>query len=342
MDEISFAEDFLDERHMLFELHSEEMLQRVMSGAVKLEFVANEGESMVICAVCEDSQTYDVLEFDTSNALFVHDGPVIISRHSSTFELRPRPPPFLSLRALLHADPITEAEIGGAPIQSPIMMADVVETALCSAQELDRVLARLSAVVVDGAVKTAAPELYALIGERIIQHAMTLVDWRRFDAVRFLGGLAMPQIARPVMQDLVRAELRFFAAEEAGATELVLDERKVTRCIAEGLMRRARRGTMDEAEFQHEMRGLLPPDLPLRMAHLRGLLFVEGAKVVLIDEEGLALQLSERLDQVFAMRKGWDEAELEPLFEFFVTEALRFTDLMQRHARLVDGRWMRR
>ena len=337
MEEFSFSEDFLDDRFMLFEMPSEEMMQQVISGDIKLEFVSNGKDPIVLC---DSSRTFEVLEFDTSNSLFVHDGPLIISKNSSTFELRDKPPPFLELRRLFHANPITEAEIQGAPIQNPVFASDLAESTLCSREELDTIFFRLCTVSVDGAMKTMTPELYRLIGRTIIQYGMTQPDWKRIHIADFMRDLQLPMAESPIMRDLVLAVLRRLSNERS-ADEVILDEREVTKFVAEGVLQSTRR-RLDVDEFKHEMLGLLPPGLALNLEHLNGMAVVRDNKILYIDEEKLPLTLHERLEALFGITKGWEEHEMEPFFEFFATKSLPFSDLIQRYARLADGLWMHR
>ena len=336
-DSFSFAEDFLADRLMLFEMPSEDVMQKVISGEIELEFVSNEKDPIVLC---DASHTFEVLEFDTSNSLFVCDGSTIISKNSSTFELRDKPPPFLELRRVFHANPITEAEITGAPLQNPIFERDLIDSALCSKAELRDILFRLCAVVVDGAVKTMTPEMYRLIGGAIIQYGMTQAEWRRIRVSEFMDQLKLPMIESPIMRDLVLAVLRYLSSE-VGGEEAVLDEKRVTWFVAEDVLRQTRR-RLDVEEFKHEMLGRLPPGLALNLEYLHGMVVLRDNKVLYIDEEQLPLGLKDRLETLFRIAKGWEEHEMEPFFEFFATKSLPFSDLIQRYARLADGLWMHR
>lgn len=337
MEGFSFAEDFLADNLMLFEMPSEEVMQQVIAGEIKLEFVSNNKDPIVLC---DDSHTFEVLEFDTSNSLFVYDGSTIISKNSSTFELRDKPPPFLELRRVFHANPITEAEIAGAPLQNPIFEQDLIDSALCSRAELRDILFRLCAVVVDGAVKTMTPEMYRLIGRTVIQYGMTQTEWKRIKVAEFMDQVKLPMIDSQIMRDLVLAVLRYLS-NEISADEAVLDEKRVTWFVAEDVLKQTRR-RLDVDEFKHEMLGRLPPGLALSLDYLHGMVVLRDNKVLYIDEEQLPVGLKDRLEALFGITKGWEEHEMEPFFEFFATKSLPFSDLIQRYARLADGLWMHR
>ena len=69
-----------------------------------------------------------------------------------------------------------------------------------------------------------------------------------------------------------------------------------------------------------------------------------------VDDEALPIDIDARLAALLDIqvdpprRKAWDDNELEPFFEFYVSEApgFSFNDQIARRARLVGGRWMRK
>jgi hypothetical protein len=336
--ELGFADDFEDDQFMLFEVQSEQQLADIMSGTVKLEFVSNGRDPIVVCT---DSRTFQVLEFDTSNTLLLHDGETILSQHFSTFELRPRSAPFLGLRALLRSNAITEADIRSSAVQGGLSYCDVLSRTLCSRAEFDDMLRRLCAITVGGMVAAPRPELQRLIGNEIVQYAHTLRDWRLIDVAAFVDVLRIPLIEYPVMRDLVVAVLRSFAAESSD-THAILDERKVSRFVAADVLRDARNGTMAEDAFEAEMQLQLPTALKLKKEWLFGMFFSEDGRIVFVDEENLPIELTARIDALFRIHKRWETREMEPFFEFFVHDEDPFIDLISRHARMAGGGWMRR
>jgi hypothetical protein len=112
--ELSFVDEFHEDRYL--DVPSEDDLANIISGEIQLEFVSNGQDPVVLCT---SNKSFQVLEFDTSNTLFLHDGPCPLSQHFSTFELRSRPPPFLELRLRFQQHALTEEEISGNEIVAP-------------------------------------------------------------------------------------------------------------------------------------------------------------------------------------------------------------------------------
>jgi hypothetical protein len=336
--ELTFGAEFEEDCYQFLDVKSEEYLNKILSGEVKLELVSD-GHSPAI--ICSESETFQLLDFDTSNTLLLRDGPTILSRQFSVIEFRPSAPPFLQLRQLLHSNPITEQEIRGAPLANPIFYDSLFDVTLCSRREFDALLERLCAISIDGALKTPPPELQILITDEIIKYAMTLPEWRTIHIDTFLNRLAIPLIECPIMQNLVLAVLKCYSSETS-ETHAILDETKIMRFVAESVLKRARNGIMRDRDFVSEMEGQLPPALKLIRESLFGICVYDKGTVKYIDEEALPIALEERLNAVFALHKQWEARAMEPLFEFFVTSELRFGDFIARYARFVDGCWMKR
>lgn len=342
LEEISFAEGFLDDQYLLVEMPSEDVLKDVMSGALQMEFVSNEKDPLVLCINKPGGcKTYDVKEFDDSNCLFVCNGPVIISRNSSTFELRAKPPPFMQLRELLHSNPITEAEILGETLSNVVSYAELSEQILCSKEEFDNMLKRLAVVSINSALKTAPPELYETIALRIIRGAGA--DWKRINIQQLLSTMELPMIESPIMQDLVKAVLVSLSSE-INDTEALLNEKRVHQVIAKYVMKRQRHPIMDKAEFEHVMQGELPVQAEYSMSLLHGMIVRDAGKVKYVEDESLPIDIDARLEALFEIHKAWDDEELEPFFEFYVSDApgFSFNEQIGRRARLVGGRWMKK
>jgi hypothetical protein len=333
-----FADEFEEERFLLLEVPSDQALSDIVSGRLQLEFVSNGNDPLVLCT---GNDSFQLLEFDTSNTLLLRDGPTLLSQHFSTFELRPRPPPFLELRALFRRNPITEEEIKSGQIHDPIEYTSLLDTTLCSRQQFDLLLERLCVVNLDGVLVAPGRELQALLANEILQYSFTLPEWRRIDIGHFFGSLAIPMIEKPIMKAIVFAVLKLYASEMS-ETEAILDERKALRFLAESVMRNAKNGVIAEREFDQEMLGLLPIGLVMKKESLRGLFVDDRDQMVYIDEERLPIDFHQRLEALFKIHKKWETKEIEPFFEFYVHSALPFVELISRHARLSDGFWMKR
>jgi hypothetical protein len=336
--ELSFVDEFQDDRYLLLEVPSESDLSGIISGQIPLEFVSNDKDPIVLCT---SSASFQVLEFDTSNTLFLLDGQTLISQHFSTFEMRPLPPPFLQLRSLFRRNPITEEQIKGSPISDPITFVSLFNVTLCSQQQFDTLLYRLCVVNLDGILTAPRRELQDLLVNEILQYSFTLSDWRRIKIDTFFQNLAIPMIEEPIMKKIVFAVLKSYS-NEINENEVILNEKKVLRFIAETVLRNAKHGIISDEGFEREMFGLLPISLPLNKESLHGLFFQNGDQMVYIDEETLPIELHDRLEALFRLNRKWETKEIEPFFEFHVHSALTFLELITRYARLSDGFWMRK
>jgi hypothetical protein len=336
--DLAFADDFEDDRFLLLELPSDQSLSDLLSGQLNLEFVSNDKDPIVLCS---STDSFQLLEFDTSNTLLLKDGATLLAQHFSTFEMRPRPAPFLELRELFRRNPITEAEIRSGSIRDPIRYSALIDVTLCAREQFDALLERLSVVNMEGVLVAPRRELQAMLTNEILQYSLTLENWRRIDIADFFGKLAIPMIEAPIMKEMMFAVLKYHSSEMS-ETEAILDEKKALRFVAETVLRNARNGVISDAEFEREMIGRLPMGLPLRMEDLRGLFVRNDNQMMYVDEETLPIEFHQRLDALFKIQKKWETKEMEPFFEFHVHSALPFVELITRHARLSDGFWMRR
>lgn len=340
-EEFIFSDDYEADKYLLFEFQTEEELQEVMNGTKKIEFVSNKTDPIVLCT---ENKTYDILEFDTSNLLLVHDESLVLSGNSSTFELRDKPPPFLSLRALLHSHPITEAEIQGEEIGNPILIDDLRDNTLCSIQEFENMLQDLCVITVDGAVKTPTKEMENLIIDQILQYARTIKEWKRIDATECLSSIHIPLIDYQPMKNIFMAVLNYYSFATDDSIN-ILDEKKVTRHIAEFVFntsKHSRNGFISKSQFEEEMSEYLPTLEKFNYNDLLGLYVTKPRGLQYINEESLPIDVLDRFESLFRINSEWEAHEIEPFFAHFVTEKLPFQDLAARHCRFADGRWMRR
>ena len=336
--EFVFAEDYEEDKFLLFELPSEEFLQDLVSGRTKLEYVSNEKDPIVLCT---QNKTFEIMEFDTSNILLVHDGPNVLSGNTSTFELRDKQPPFLSFRKMLHERPITEAEIKGEPIENPIYMDELHEKTLCSVAEFEQMLIDLSVISINGIAKTPTTEMRNFIINQVLQFSRTLDEWKCINIQQCLEAVNIPLIQYQPMKDIFYAVLRSFSFE-MNEIEAILDERKITRHLAEYIFRKARNGFITKDEFEEEMDDLLPTGEKFDKEHIYGMFVTKGKGYQFVDEEMLPIDLLERFNFLFKINSQWEPHEIEPFFKYFISESLPFNDLAGRHCRFSDGLWMHR
>lgn len=338
MDEFGFSEDYDEDKLLLFEFPSEELLHDVLEGKTKIEFVSNVVDPIVLC---NENKTYDILEFDTSNLLLVHDGPIVLSGNSSTFELREKAPPFLSVRKLMHENPITEAEIKGDPIENPKYVDKLTSTTLCSIGELNQIFSDLCAIIIDGAVKTPTKEMQNLIIDQVLQYSRTLDDWKTIDIDECLENIEIPLIEYQPMKDIYFSVIKYYSFDIQERTA-ILDEKKIIRHIADYILRNARNGLIKKNDFEEQMSEYMPDNTKVDYSILHGMFVSKPNGIQFIDEETLPISLLDRFDALFKINEEWEIPEIEPFFEYFVTDSLPFQDLAARHCRFAEGRWMRR
>ncbi|KAK8890041.1 Sister chromatid cohesion protein DCC1 [Tritrichomonas musculus] len=338
MEEFVFSEDYEEDKLLLFEFPSEELLKEVLEGKTKIEFVSNVVDPLVLCT---ENKTYDILEFDTSNLLLVHDDGTVLSGNSSTFELREKAPPFLSIRRMLHDNPITEAEIKGQLIENPNYVQELQNTTLCSIGELNQILIDLCAITVDGAVKTPTKNMENLIIDQILQYSRTLNDWKRINIDDCLKEVVIPLIDYQPMKDIYYAVIKYYSFEIEERVA-ILDEKKIIRHIAEFIFRKARNGFLRKSEFEEEMSEYMPENTKIDYDMLHGMFVTKLSGIQFVDEEALPISLLDRFEALFKIHDEWEIPEIEPFFEYFVTDSLPFQDLAARHCRFADGKWMRR
>lgn len=338
MDEFTFSEDYDEDKFLLFEFPSEELLRDALEGKTKLEFVSNSKDPIVLC---NENKTYDVLEFDTSNILLVHDGPDVLSGNFSTFVLREKPPPFLSVRKMMHEYPITEAEICGDPIENPKYADVLANNTLCSIGELNQIFIDLCAITIDGAVKTPTVEMQNLIIDQVLQYSRTLDDWKTINIDECLEGVVIPLIEHQPMKDIFLAVVKYYSYEVQDRIA-ILNEKKIIRHIAEFIFRSARNGYLRKSEFEEQMSEYMPENTKIDYSILHGMFVSKPNGLQFVDEESLPIDLLDRFEALFKINAEWEIPEIEPFFEYFVTESLPFQILAERHCRFAEGRWMKR
>ncbi|OHS95090.1 hypothetical protein TRFO_38708 [Tritrichomonas foetus] len=338
MEEYVFDQDYQEDKFLLFEFPSEEFLQGVLKGDTKIEFVSNEKDPIVLCT---EQKTYDILEFDTSNILLICDEQYVLSGNTSTFELRDKQPPFLLFRRMMHAAPITVSEIKGETIENPIYFDDLAKNTLCSKNEFNQILTDICAITVGRILKTPPKDLKDLIINQVLQYSRTVDDWRCINQEKCLEAINIPFIEYPVMKSIYYAVVKYYAFEIKD-DEVVLDEKKVMRHIAEYAFKNARNGFISKNDFEREMDDHLPTGTKLNKELLYGMFVTKDRGYQYIDEETLPIDLIERFNELFRIHEQWEVHEIEPFFEYFITDSLPFIDLAARHCRFANGKWMHR
>jgi hypothetical protein len=190
-------------------------------------------------------------------------------------------------------------------------------------------------------VKTATPELQALITEQIIAYSLTLADWRSLNPKDLINRIKIPMSGEEVMQMLIMAVLRAYSIE-LGEDLAILDPKKVMRFIGESVIRNTRNGVMNKSNFENEMEGQLPPGLKVEYECLRGLFVTHKDSLIYVNEESLPITFADRLAALLKIQRGWESSEIEPFLEWFVPGGMGFGDFLARYARLADGLWMQR
>lgn len=338
MDEIRFSEDFLDDKYMLFEMPSEEFLQGVLTGQINLEFVADDAQPITLCS---ENKTFDLLEFDTSNSLLLHDGPLILSNLSSTFELREKNPPFLTFRQLLHSNPITEAEIKGSVIQDPISYEELKDRTLCSKSEFEDMVVKLAACNINGAIKTPSRDLEEMITDQIIRFSQTLEDWKRINVNEMFQSFNFPLMKYPFTKIIAYAVLKSLCIEISDDV-VVLDEKKILIYIAKMILRNSKNGFISVDDFKDEMKGQMPQNTRLNMDIFKGLFARIKNGFQYLDEETIPIDPEKRFEYLFQVQKEWEQSDIEPFFVEYISEKLLFVEFASRYARFANGHWMKR
>lgn len=336
MDEFRFSEDYLEDKYILLEMPSEEFLQGVLSGQIKLEFVANDKQPI---SLCSENKSFDLLEFDTSNSLLLHDGPLILSNLSSTFEMRDKNPPFLSFRQMLHANPITEAEIKSSTIQDPISYEELKDTTLCSRIEFEDMVIRLAACNINGFIKTPSEELNEMVTDQIIRYSQTLEDWKRVNVNEMLNSFNFPLMNYPFMKIIVKAVLKSLCIEIQDDIA-VLDENKILIFIARMILKNSKNGFITIDDFKNEMKGQMPQNARLNLEIFKGLYAKVKNGFHYINEEALPLDPEQRFAFLFQVKKEWEQSDIEPFFAEYISDKILFPDYASRYARFANGLWM--
>ena len=86
----------------------------------------------------------------------------------------------------------------------------------------------------------------------------------------------------------------------------------------------------------------MPSNSKVDYSILHGMFVTKPNGIQYVDEEDVPINLLERFDALFKINDEWEIPEIEPFFEYFVTDSLPFQDLAARHCRFADGKWMRR
>lgn len=337
-DEYFFSDTFTEDKYMLFELPSEDFLDKVSRGEIRLEFVStNNSEPLVLCS---QDQTFQVLEFDTSNQLLIHDGPEILSALDSTFELHELPPPFLTFRKKLNQSPFTEQEILTGKIESRVSYDYYLQNILCSQVQFENILQELSACEINNVLKVPTPELKDRISDLLYRFSQTLTDWKNINCIHFLNSLSFANSDNPGMQKVILSIVKSLSVEFS-EEEAILDESKIVKFLARQVFNKARNGFLLFKEFEDEMKGVLPTDVRFRIDNYYGLFVTEDRGYRYIDEEMLPIPVINRFDALFAIHKEWDAHEIEPFFIHHLPPTKHFNDYAANYARFAEGRWMR-
>ena len=340
--ELSFESTYDKNDIMLFEIRDEETLEKLIDGTISLEIVSHEEDPLVICT---NDKTYQLLEFDTSNSLLVHDGPQIFSKQTSTFELRHISPPFLQFREDLNKYPATEAEIyGHSEVSNPLSLDFLRENTLCSRQEFDFMLIEISAFTIGEYIKVPTPELRNLITNSIIRYSLkrSPEQWKVINIPELLENIQIPRIHGALYRDqVILAVLRSLCSDFSDEIAH-LDEKKIVQHYATEILTTAYEHTLSKENFYEQMKGALPTDLIPTEEQLYGILVSHDDYYTYIDDSSLPIDINERFLALFQMQNKWHTNEIEPFFKYYIGDDTNFADLASLHARFVDDMWMPR
>jgi hypothetical protein len=268
-----------------------------------------------------------LLEFDTSNSLFVHNQSQIISENHSTFDFRHSPSSFLTIREILRQNYLTKEEIFTGNIHPSISFYDLFHDCQCSKDEFENALKELGAINLHGYIKIAPPEIRNQITNVIISLIPNSQDWKKeFDLqvlIDYFDGKFPNNLIQAILDQI----------SENGE----LSERKITRFIA-SIVLKEKPLTLDE--FEEDMKGHLPPQIRFSLEECYGLFAFIDEKLIYVDEESLPIQVIERFNHLLQLCDIWEPKLLEPFFLFYVTKTLSFNDLATRYCRFADGFFM--
>lgn len=325
---------------MLFEIKDEETLQKIIDGTIKMEIVSNLNDPLVICT---NNKTFELVEFDTSNSLLVCNGPEIISKQKSTFELRHIKPPFLKFRQLLNRYPATEAEIfDQVSVSHPLSLSYLKENTLCSLEEFDQMMLKVSAFCIEDNVKVPTPELRLLIIDAILRYAQTQEQWRSLNIPDILKNIQIPRLEDAKYRDsVILAVLRSLSYEFSDDT-VHLDESLILKHFGTEILKNAYNQKMSKQAFTDEMKGLIPIDMKISEELLYGIFVSDGNDYKYVDEETLPIEIDERFNRLFEIKREWHTHEIEPFFEYFISDDKSFSQLASLYARPVEDLWMPR
>ena len=342
-----FADDFLEDQFMLFEM-PDETLEKLLNGEAEAEFVSNQKDPIVLCV---DDKTFDVLEFDTSNQLLPYLENTILTQNSSTFELRDVNPPFLKFRKMMKEYPMTLAELGGGTIEHPFVYDELADSTLCSTSQFDEMLTNLCSIRVNEFVLVPSNDLRDRVIDQIIRYSQTQDDWRRvklddlLEKINFDTILMVPPVdpeqAHENVKNLITSVL-IYLSESFANNSALLDDKKVVRHIVKTVIQNEREHFMHKEDFEQRVIDLIPHDIKFQELYIHGICAPTTDGYKYIDEESLPTTVVERFKALFAIQKTWKETDLEPFFEYFCTESLTFNTLANRYARFADNLWMPR
>ena len=340
--ELYFESSYDKDDLMLFEIRDEETLQKILDGTISLEIVSHETDPLVICT---NNKTYQLLEFDTSNSLIVHNGPQLFSKQTSTFELRHISPPFLQFRDDLNRYPATEAEIyGEAEVTNPLSFDFLRDNTLCSIEEFNFMLTEVSAFTIGEYVKVPTPELRILIIDSIIRYSLehSPNQWKVINIPELIQRIQIPRIhGAPYRDSVINAVLHSISSDFSD-TIAHLDEKKVIQHFGIEVLSAAHDQTLPKEEFYEQMKGVLPIDLNPTEEQLYGIFVSHGDFYTYVDDFSLPINVDERFMALFRIQHEWPTNEIEPFFKYYIGNDISFSDLANLHARLVDDMWMPR
>lgn len=343
--QLHFADDFDASNYLLFEV-AEEKLDQILNGQISFEVVSNEKDPVVVCT---KGETYDLLEFDTSNTLLIHDGKNIISKANSVFELRDWIPPFLGFKRLMSQNYLTEQEILDEKLENAMTYDHLLNNTLCSRDEFEDMLIKLSVININGYLKILAPEVRNKIIDQIYRYSQLSDNWREVNKNDLLNNIDLSHLSknlsveearnRPILVNILFSVLHSLASD-IKEEYVILDDIKIAQYLASTFLLKARFGNMTLEEFENELKGILPHDIPYSLDLFYGIIYLENDNVQYIDEDLLPTAIRERFIILFERKRKWTQSEIEPLFKYFETRLLKFNDFAPRYARFADGLWM--
>lgn len=323
---LSFDPNFQSDDYFLFEMPSNQFLEDVLNGKTQLEILSTSNPSDSVFISTQDT-TFELLEFDTSNSLFVYNESQILSENHSTFDLRNFPSSYLKIRSILQQNYFTKEELSTGLINSSISFEDLFHSCQCSKIEFENILKELGAVKLEGFIKIPPPEVSNQITERIIAFIETLQNWKvelnLQELIRFFEGRYPDFIIIAIVGRL----------SENGE----LSETKLSRFIASKILSDKH---LTMGEFEDLMKEFLPPSFRYDIDDYYGLFAFQDEKLLFVDEEKLPVNVIERFQFLFEICSIWEPKLIEPFFRNYTTKTLSFNDLATRYCRFADGCFM--